>query len=97
MTYALIQTLLMVLGLVKWIVIIMIIMSWLFQFNVINASNQVVATIWRLVDGITQPLLNPIRKVVPNFSGLDLSPIILFVLIFFVESLLRSWAAGMFF
>jgi len=97
MTLALIQTLLMILGLVKWIVIIMIIMSWLFAFNVINGSNQVVATIWKLVDGLTDPLLRPIRKIVPNISGLDLSPIILFVIIFFIEMLLSNWARGMFF
>lgn len=97
MLFALIQTLLMILGLVKWIVIIMIIMSWLFAFNVINGSNQVVAMIWKLVDGLTDPLLRPIRKIVPNISGRDLSPIVLFIIIFFIEMLLSSWARGMFF
>jgi YggT family protein len=96
MTLAVIQTLLMVLGLVKWVVIIMIIMSWLFAFNIINASNQVVAMIWRLVDGLTDPLLRPIRKIVPNFGGLDISPIVLFIIIFFVEMLLVNFARGIY-
>lgn len=96
MTLAVIQTLLMVLGLVKWVVIIMIIMSWLFAFNIINGSNQVVAMIWRLVDGLTDPLLRPIRKIVPNFGGLDISPIVLFIVIFFVEMLLVNFARGIY-
>ena len=94
MTGAIIGTLLMILGLVKWVVIIMIIMSWLFQFNIINGSNQVVSMIWRLVDGLTEPLLRPIRKFVPNFGGLDISPIVLFVIIFFLEMLLHNFARG---
>ena len=97
MTGAIIGTLLMILGLVKWVVIIMIIMSWLFAFNIINGSNQVVSMIWRLVDGLTEPLLRPIRRFVPNFGGLDISPIILFVIIFFLETLLSNFARGMFF
>ncbi len=96
MTGAIIGTLLMILGLVKWVVIIMIIMSWLFQFNIINGSNQVVSMIWRLVDGLTEPLLRPIRKFVPNFGGLDISPIVLFVIIFFLETLLHNFARGAF-
>ena len=97
MTGAIIGTLLMILGLVKWVVIIMIIMSWLFAFNIINGSNQVVGMIWRLVDGLTEPLLRPIRRFVPNFGGLDISPIVLFVIIFFLETLLHNFARGMFF
>ncbi|MGJ8529456.1 YggT family protein [Maritalea sp.] len=97
MLLAIIQTLLMVLGLVRWVVIIMIIMSWLFSFNIINGTNQFVAMIWRLVDGLTAPLLKPIRRFVPNIGGLDISPIVLFVIIFFLESLLRSWANGIYF
>ena len=96
MTGALIGTLLMILGIVKWVLIIMIIMSWLFAFNIINGSNQVVAMVWRVVDGLTDPLLRPIRRFMPNFGGLDISPIVLFIAIFFVESLLVNFARGAF-
>lgn len=84
--YAIISTVAMILELYKWVFIIMIIMSWLFSFNVINSSNQLVSTIWRIVNALTEPVLAPIRKIMPNMGGLDLSPIIVFIGIFFLQS-----------
>jgi YggT family protein len=71
-----------------------IIMSWLISFNVINTRNQFVATVWRILNQITEPILRPIRRFVPNVGGLDLSPLIVFVIIFFLQNLLASWAMG---
>jgi len=84
--YAIISTVAMILELYKWVFIIMIIMSWLFSFNVINSNNQLVSTIWRIVSALTEPVLAPIRKIMPNMGGLDLSPIIVFIGIFFLQS-----------
>jgi YggT family protein len=74
-----------VLGLLYLIVIVGIILSWLIQFNVVNTSNQLVAMIWRLTSMITEPLLRPIRSVVPPIGGLDFSPIVLILAIIFVK------------
>lgn len=88
--YALLATLSMVLQIVWWIFLIMIIMSWLINFNVINTRNQFVAGVWRVVNSITEPILRPIRKVVPPMGGLDLSPIIVFIIIFFLQNFIGS-------
>ena len=87
---ALLQTISMLLSIVWWIFLIMIIMSWLINFNVINTRNQFVATVWRVVNQITDPILKPIRRIVPPLGGLDLSPIIVFVIIFFLQSFLAN-------
>jgi YggT family protein len=87
---ALLQTISMLLSIVWWIFLIMIIMSWLINFNVINTRNQFVATVWRVVNQITDPILKPIRRVVPPLGGLDLSPIIVFVIIFFLQSFIAN-------
>jgi len=69
-----------------WIVVLVsVILSWLISFNVVNSHNQVVATIWRVTSAITEPLLAPIRRVLPPLGGLDFSPIVLLLLIGFVQ------------
>lgn len=85
---AILDIILLVLQLYWWIVIAMIIMSWLISFNVINTRNQFVATVWRILNQLTDPVLRPIRQVMPNFGGLDISPIILFLIIFFIERII---------
>ena len=87
---ALLQTISMVLTLVWWVFLIMIIMSWLISFNVINTRNQFVASLWRIINQITEPILRPIRRVVPPVGGLDLSPIIVFVILFFLQSFIAN-------
>lgn len=84
----LLEIIMLVLNLYWWVAIIMIVMSWLLQFNVINYSNQFVATIWRIVNGLTEPVLNPIRRVIPSIGGLDISPIVLFIGIFALQRII---------
>ena len=91
---ALLQTISMLLNLVWWVFLIMIIMSWLISFNVINTRNQFVASVWRILNQITEPILRPIRRIIPPVGGLDLSPIIVFVIIFFLQNLIASVAMG---
>ena len=92
MIYALLQTLSLILTLVWWVFLIMIIMSWLISFNVINTRNQFVDAVWRIVNQVTEPILRPIRRIVPPVGGLDLSPIIVFVIIFFLQNWISSMA-----
>lgn len=82
---AILEIILMLLDLYWWVVLAMIIMSWLFSFNVINGRNEFVANVWRVLNALTEPVLAPIRRFMPNLGGLDLSPIALFVLIYFVK------------
>ena len=94
MTFALLQTLSMVLTIVWWIFLIMIIMSWLISFNVINTRNNFVDSVWRVLNAITEPILKPIRRIIPPVGGLDLSPIVVFVIIFFLQQWIGSIAVG---
>jgi len=74
-----------VLEIYKWIVIAAVIVSWLTAFNVINQHNQFVRTLLRILIALTEPVFRPIRKVIPAIGGLDLSPIIVFVIIWFLQ------------
>jgi YggT family protein len=85
---AVLDIVLLILQLYWWVVLAMIIMSWLISFNVINTRNQFVEGLWRVLNQLTEPVLRPIRRVMPNFSGLDISPIILFIIIFFIERII---------
>lgn len=85
MVLGLLQFIDLVLNVVIFIIIGQVIMSWLLAFNILNMSNQFVATIANALYQITEPLLRPIRSVVPNFGGLDISPIILFLAIYFIR------------
>jgi YggT family protein len=68
-----------------WIVIAMAIFSWLVAFNVVNTRNQAVATIGEFLYRVTEPALRPIRSVLPNLGGIDISPVILFLIILFIQ------------
>ena len=82
---AILDVFLVVLQLYIYVIIAGAIMSWLIAFNVINRYNEVVRSIWNLVTVLTEPFLQPIRGMVPNLGGIDISPIILLLLIFFLE------------
>jgi YggT family protein len=68
-----------------WIVIAMAIFSWLVAFNVVNTRNHVVAMIGDFLYRITEPALRPIRNMLPNLGGIDVSPVILFLIIVFIR------------
>ena len=85
---AVLDIILILLQLYWWVLLIMIIMSWLISFNVINTRNQFVEAVWRVLNQLTEPVLRPIRRMLPNFSGLDLSPLVAFLLIFFIQSII---------
>jgi len=77
------------------VLIINIILSWLTAFNVVNANNKFVYTILDASFKLTDPLLNPIKKIMPNIAGLDFSPIILFLILGFLRNLLREYGLGL--
>jgi len=76
------------LNLYIYIIIAMAIMSWLVAFNVINLHNNLVRSIWFGVNALTEPALRPIRRILPDLGGIDISPIILILIIIFIKSVL---------
>jgi YggT family protein len=84
--------LIQVLEFYKWVVIAAVIVSWLTAFNVINSHNNVVRAILRILLAMTEPVFRQIRRVIPPIGGLDLSPIIVFVIIWFLQYTI-TWAS----
>ena len=78
------------LGLYLWAIIISAILSWLVHFGVINTRNQFVSMIGEFLWRITEPALRPIRRFMPNLGGIDISPIVLILAIYFARDVLRN-------
>ncbi|MGL4322988.1 MAG: YggT family protein [Beijerinckiaceae bacterium] len=85
---AILDVLLVVLQMYSYVVIAAVVMSWLIAFNVINTRNEFVNMIVRSVYQLTEPLLAPIRRRMPDLGGLDLSPIVLLLGIFFLQNVI---------
>ena len=81
----LIRVVIAILDIYWYLVIIQAVISWLIAFNVINTYSRPVAMVLDFLYRITEPILRPIRQIVPSFSGLDVSPIILLLIIWLVE------------
>lgn len=79
----------LLLDLYGWVLIASIVFSWLYQFGVINSRNRAVATIGDVLWRLTEPVLAPIRRFLPDFGGLDLSPVVVFLGIFLVRQYLH--------
>jgi YggT family protein len=77
-----------VIGLYIWALIISAILSWLLAFNVLNSHNRVVYTISDFLYRVTEPALRPIRRFVPLMGGVDLAPLVLILLLYFVRMVL---------
>ena len=82
----------MVFDLFIWILIIAVVMSWLISFKVVTTTNRFVYLIADFTYRITEPALRPIRRFLPNLGGLDISPIVLLMLIWFLRDVLRRLA-----
>ena len=86
------------LELYKWAIIIVALMSWLISFNVINIHNNMVRSIWNGLNALVEPALRRIRRFLPDMGGVDISPIILIFIIWFIQmeltDLFRAYASG---
>jgi YggT family protein len=83
------ELLVQIIELYKFVLIIAVIMSWLVAFNVINTHNRVVYMVNDFLYRITEPALRPIRRFVPNLGGVDISPIVLILLLWFVQRMIE--------
>lgn len=77
-----------------WILIVQAILSWLIAFNVINTHNEFVRSVWNGLGTLTEPIYRPIRRVLPDFGALDVSPIVVLVGIAIVDTVLVRLAAN---
>lgn len=88
---AILDIILIILDIYVWLLIASAILSWLIAFNVVNTRNSVVAAIAEFLHRITEPVLRPIRNVLPNFGGLDISPIIVILIIMLLQRIITYY------
>ena len=88
---AVLDIVLIVLDLYVWLLIASAILSWLIAFNVVNTRNQFVAAIAEFLFRITEPVLGPIRRTLPSLGGLDISPIVLILIIMFLQRVITYY------
>lgn len=80
-----------VLNLYTWVIIAWVILSWLVAFNVVNAQNRFVYVVGDMLNRLTEPAMRPIRRIMPNLGGIDLSPLVVLLAIYFIRLLLREY------
>ena len=75
------------LDLLWWIIVIQAMLSWLIAFNVINTYNDFVRSVWQALQRMTEPLYRPIRRILPDFGALDLSPLVVLLAIYILSTI----------
>ena len=89
--YAFLTLVSTVISIYVWLLIAQAVLSWLVAFGIVNRYNRVVATIGDFLWRVTEPLLRPIRRVLPDLGGIDISPVILILLLWFVRNLMFEY------
>jgi YggT family protein len=90
MLVALVEIADLLLSILTWVIIIQVILSWLLAFNVLNTSSHGVRTFAVAIDRVTAPLYRPIRRMLPDFGGIDFSPLVILILIQVIKKLLAG-------
>jgi len=86
--YPIISVIELVLELYGWVLVASIVYSWLYQFGVVNQRNPIVSAIGDTLYRLTEPVLAPVRRMLPNFGALDLSPLVVFLAIYLIRQYL---------
>ena len=89
--YAFLNLVSTVISIYIWLLIAQAVLSWLVAFGIVNRYNRVVATIGDFLWRVTEPLLRPIRRVLPDLGGIDISPVILILLFWFLRNLMFEY------
>ena len=84
---ALLQIVQLLFNLVWWVIVIQAVLSWLIAFNVINTQSDFVRTVWNALQKITEPLYRPIRRILPDFGALDLSPLVVLLILYILTNI----------
>jgi len=92
---AILDVLLAILSIATWIILIQAVVSWLLTFRVLDLRNNIVAQIWGGLERLTEPLYRPIRNILPPMSGIDLTPLVVLLLIFFLRSVISRYGYGL--
>lgn len=77
-----------IIGTLQFLLIVQVILSWLIAFGVLNPYNQAVRTIWQGLNAVFEPVLRPIRNILPNVGGLDFSPLVLYFALIFIDTVI---------
>ncbi|KCZ56409.1 hypothetical protein HY29_08945 [Hyphomonas beringensis] len=85
---AILDLILLILRIVTFIIIVQAVLSWLVAFNVLSIQNPTIRNIWSGLERITEPVYRPIRNILPPMGGLDLTPMVVLLIIFFLERLI---------
>jgi YggT family protein len=93
MLVALVQIADLLLDVLFWVIIVQVILSWLFVLNVLNTSSHGVRSFAVAIDRLTAPLYRPIRRMLPDFGGIDFSPLVIIILIQIIKKLLAGVVA----
>ncbi|PIT69667.1 YggT family protein [Bartonella tribocorum] len=96
MVYALLQTIDLIFEIYIDILIASVILSWLYVFNIINSRNRFVILISNFLYRLTNPVLSPIRRILPNLGTIDISPIVVFIIIYFIRNFMWRVYEGMY-
>jgi YggT family protein len=89
--YAFLNLVSTVISIYVWLLIAQAVLSWLVAFGIVNRYNRVVATIGDFLWRVTEPLLRPIRRVLPDLGGIDISPVVLILLLWFLRNLMFEY------
>jgi YggT family protein len=84
---ALLQIVQLLLNLVWWVIVIQAVLSWLIAFNIINTHSDFVRTVWTALGRMTEPLYRPIRRILPDFGALDLSPLVVLLILYILSNI----------
>ncbi|MTI43273.1 YggT family protein [Roseibium hamelinense] len=85
---AILDVVLIALNLYTYIIIASAIFSWLYAFNIVNSSNQIISAIGQMLYNLTEPVLRPVRRIMPNLGGIDISPIIVLLGIILIQNII---------
>jgi YggT family protein len=87
----LLQIVQLLLTVFTFIIVAQAILSWLLAFNVINTHNEIVRTLWNGLQTITEPVYRPIRRILPDFGALDISPLVVLLILYILNNFFIPW------
>lgn len=97
MIFALLKVIDVVFDIFIYLLIANVILSWLYTFNIVNPRSRIISTIGNIIYQITEPILAYVRRFMPNLGTIDISPIVVFLIIYFIRQLMWRAYFGMFF
>jgi YggT family protein len=95
MIHILFEVIRAVLGLISIVLIVYVVISWLYAFDIVDRRNQFVRSVWEFCSRVTDPMLRPLRRLIPPIAGVDLSVLVLLLVIYLLQHEVSYWVEGM--